>query len=109
MGLELALNVGAEHAEGPFWSTLDQRLWWVDITGHRVHCFNPTSGEDQSWNVGTDVGAVIATTRGDFLLALPGGIVTFDAITGSVDPLIDLESDKPENRGNDATCESTGR
>jgi sugar lactone lactonase YvrE len=109
VGLELAVNVGADHAEGPFWSTLDQRLWWVDITGHRVHCFNPTSGEDQSWNVGTDVGAVIATTRGDFLLALPGGIVTFDAITGSVDPLVDLESDMPENRGNDATCDSTGR
>ena len=109
MSVELAVNVRAEHAEGPCWNSADQRLWWVDITGHRVHCFDPKSGKDCSWDVGNDVGAVIPTRGPELVLALPDGLVRFDARTGSTRPLVDIESQSPENRGNDAKCDSTGR
>ena len=32
-----------EHAEGPLWDAETARLWWVDITAERVHCFDPES------------------------------------------------------------------
>lgn len=42
--VETALHVRAEHAEGPMWDEPSARLWWVDITGRRVHCFDPAPG-----------------------------------------------------------------
>ena len=32
------LSLRSEHAEGPIWDAPTARLWWVDITGERVHC-----------------------------------------------------------------------
>ena len=48
--VEVALSVRAEHAEGPLWDAATARLWWVDITGERVHCFDPESSEHSSWS-----------------------------------------------------------
>jgi sugar lactone lactonase YvrE len=45
--IEMALSIRAEHAEGPLWDAATGRLWWVDITGQRVHCFNPSRGQGQ--------------------------------------------------------------
>src|SRR5437660_585857 len=44
--VEVALSVRAEHAEGPAWDAATGRLWWVDITAQRVHCFDldPATG-----------------------------------------------------------------
>jgi sugar lactone lactonase YvrE len=43
--VEVALSV---RAEGPLWDAATSRLWWVDITGQRVHCSDPASGNDSS-------------------------------------------------------------
>lgn len=109
MRAELALYARAEHAEGPSWDRQSARLWWVDITGQRVHCFDPVSGSDCSWNVGLDTGAVILTTSGAVLLAVPNGLVKFDPDTGTVGELIAVEAELPGNRLNDAKVDSTGR
>ena len=45
--VEVALHVRAQHAEGPLWDAATGCLWWVDITGERVHCFDPTSSKVQ--------------------------------------------------------------
>ena len=37
IAVEVVLSIRAEHAEGPLWDAATARLWWVDITGHRVH------------------------------------------------------------------------
>ncbi|NQU37877.1 MAG: SMP-30/gluconolactonase/LRE family protein, partial [Actinobacteria bacterium] len=78
MTVELAIAVRAEHAEGPIWDAASQVLWWVDITGHRVHCFDPRSNRDCSWDTGCDVGAVALDSAGGVILALPNGFVRFD-------------------------------
>ena len=44
--VEVALSIWAEHDEGPLWDAATAGLWWVDITGQRVHCFDPASGND---------------------------------------------------------------
>ena len=109
MTVELALAARAEHAEGPIWDAEANVLWWVDITGHRVHCFDPTSNRDCSWDTGCDVGAVALTQAGAIVLAVPNGFATFDPVTGQSTPLADVESTMPENRTNDAKCDSAGR
>ena len=44
-----------EHAEGPIWDAPTARLWWVDITGERVHCSirSPAlPGPGRRWSTG---------------------------------------------------------
>jgi xylono-1,5-lactonase len=51
--VEVALSVRAKHAEGSLWDAATARLWRVDITGQRMHCSDPASGNDSSCaNVG---------------------------------------------------------
>lgn len=109
MTVELALATRAQHAEGPMWDAATQVLWWVDITGHRVHCFDPQTNRDCSWDTGCDVGAVALAADGDIILAVPNGFASFDPASGQITPLADVEADMPENRTNDAKCDSAGR
>lgn len=107
--VEVALHLGAEHAEGPLWDAETARLWWVDITRQRVHCFDPTSGCDSSWPTSGQPGGVVLDSAGIPVVAMPDGLATLDRATGRLDRIVPIEANKPENRANDAKVDSTGR
>ena len=46
--VELVLDAGAELGEGPSWDERRAALLWVDITGRRVHVFDPATGADDA-------------------------------------------------------------
>ena len=71
--VEVALSVRAQHAEGPLWDAATARLWWVDITAERVHCFDPESSEDSSWSTGRAAGWRGARSDGRPGGGKPGG------------------------------------
>jgi sugar lactone lactonase YvrE len=107
--VEVALNVGAEHAEGPLWDTATARLWWVDITAERVHCFDPASGDDSSWSTSGQPGGVVLGTTGEPIVASPEGLAVLDRNTGEMDLRVPIERDRAENRANDAKVDERGR
>jgi sugar lactone lactonase YvrE len=107
--VEVALNVRAEHAEGPLWDGATARLWWVDITAERVHCFDPRSSEDSSWAIGGEPGGVVLGASGEPVVASPEGLAVLDRATGELDLRVPIEQDRPENRGNDIKVDSRGR
>jgi sugar lactone lactonase YvrE len=109
VSVAVALHVRAEHAEGPIWDAATARLWWVDIAGQRVHCFDPVSGADCSWPLAEQPGGVVLDSAGDPIVATPSGLSRLDRATGSVDLLVAVERDKPENRANDAKIDGRGR
>ncbi len=109
INVEIAVEVGAEHAEGPLWDAVGARLWWVDITAQRVHCFDPDTGEDSAWAVGGQPGGVVLDAAGRPLVAMPDGLAVLDRADGSTTPLVAVEADHPENRANDAKVDSRGR
>ena len=76
--VEAALSIRAEHAEGPVWDAATARLWWVDITGQRVHCFDPASGNDSSWATCGQPGGVILGAAGEPVVASPEGLAVLD-------------------------------
>jgi len=106
---ELVLGVRAEHAEGPVWDAASARLWWVDITGERVHCSDPESGMDTSWSTPGQPGGVILDRRGEPVVASPEGLAELDRETGKTDLRIPVERDRPENRANDVKVDDRGR
>ena len=107
--VEVALSIRAEHAEGPMWDAATGRLWWVDITGQRVHCFDPASGNDSSWATAGQPGGVLLGAAGEPVVASPAGLAVLDRSTGTMDLRVPVERDRTENRANDVRTDGRGR
>jgi sugar lactone lactonase YvrE len=107
--VEVALSLRSQHAEGPLWDAATARLWWVDITGERVHCFDPESGGAWSWRTTGQPGGVVLDTTGHPVVATPDGLAVLDRATGSTELCVPIEQGKPENRANDAKVDGGGR
>ncbi len=107
--VEVALSIRAQHAEGPLWDAATARLWWVDITGERVHCFDPESSNDSSWSTAGQPGGVVLSATGEPVVANPEGLAVLDRTTASTELCVPIEQDKPENRANDAKVDDRGR
>ena len=106
---EVALSVRAEHSEGPLWDAATALLWWVDIAGERVHCFDPESGRDTSWDTGAQPGGVLLDQAGTAIVASPEGLAELDPESGALALRVPVEDDRPENRANDAKVDARGR
>ena len=111
MSVEISTIVaGAERlGEGAVWDTEDQRLWWVDITGGLIHCYNPEDKSNQSFAFGEPVGCIARRENGGLVVAAKSGFWFFDPHTGQKRHIIDPEKDQPENRFNDGTVDPAGR
>jgi sugar lactone lactonase YvrE len=103
------LSARARLGEGPLWDGSKQVLYWVDILNHRVHVFEPSSGDDCHWDVG-DVGSALALMADEKLLVAMGDRITsLDLTSGAVDTLCTVEFDAPDIRFNDGKCDPQGR
>lgn len=107
--VEVALHLRASHGEGPLWDGETARLWWIDISGQRVHCFDPASGNDCAWPVNGQPGGVVIDSQGHPVVAMPDGLCLLDRASGSTALRVPIERDRPENRANDAKVDGRGR
>lgn len=107
--VEIALNAGAELAEGPFWDSRLQRLWWVDILNKKICQFDPVTGENRHRQIDQYIGTVVPRRGSEAIVALHHGLAFFDFESGKLTPICDPEQDKPRNRFNDGKCDPMGR
>lgn len=107
--VDVTLSIRAHHPEGPLWDAATARLWWVDIVGERVHCFDPISGENRSWHTPGQPGGVVLGVSGEPVVALPEGLAVLDQDTEATELRVPIEQHKPENRANDLKVDSRGR
>ena len=107
--VEVALDMRAHHAEGPLWDAATGRLWWVNIAGRRVHCFDPVSSSDTSWSTAGQPGGVVLGPTGEPIVAVPDGLALLDIATGKTDLRVPIEQDRPGNRANDVKVDGRGR
>lgn len=107
MSVEPVLRVAATLGEGPVW--IDDRLWFVDIKGKRVHRFNPADGTIRHWDAPDQVGWVLPAATGDMVAGLRTGLHRFDPASGRFVLLHNPEPGSPGNRLNDAATDSEGR
>jgi sugar lactone lactonase YvrE len=107
--VEVALHMRPQHGEGPLWDAVTARLWWVDITGERVHCFDPHSGNDTSWSTGAQPGGVVLDVTGEPVVAVPEGLAMLNRSSGALQLLVPIEPDRPGSRANDIKVDPRGR
>ncbi len=94
--------------EGACWHREEGVLYWVDILGKKLHCYDPAMGEDRQWSIGDWLGTVAPRARGGLILALKDGLAFFDPVTANLQRLDAIETDE-QTRFNDGKCDPSGR
>jgi sugar lactone lactonase YvrE len=102
-------RAGTDCGEGPVWCSTGKLLYWVDITGSRLHCYDPARQCDTAWDMPGEIGSVVIRQNGKLLVALEQGLAFFDPATAAVEILFDPHADNPETRLNDSKCDRRGR
>lgn len=103
------LTARARLGEGPVWDGARQKLYWVDIYNHRVHCFDPASGKDQYWDVNGLVSAVALMPEQRLLIAFGNRLAALDTTTGALETLATIGFSGLGTRFNDGKCDPQGR
>ena len=105
----VALPIAAELGEGPLWDASLARLVFVDITGRRIHLFDPLTKTVRSLTVAHPVGAIACTVRGDWIAAAATGFWRVDPETGEMVPVATVEREDAGTRMNDGAVDAAGR
>ena len=95
--------------ESPVWSPVEQRLYWCDITGQKIHRFDPLSGNNETFLLPDLVTAIALRRPGGLLLSLKKDFALYDIDSRQLTYLGDPEKEKRDNRFNDAKCDRQGR
>ena len=102
-------ELAAELGEGPVWVARDRALWFVDIKKQQIHRYDPASGAKASWHAPEQVGFILPAERGGFVAGLQSGLYYFDERSGAFGLIVEVETDKPDNRLNDGVVDPSGR
>ncbi len=95
--------------EGPIWHGRAGRLYWVDITGHTVHAYEPATGRTLAALVGEPVGMIVPTRRHEVLVALQRRFAFLDLRHARITPFPVEPLLPAHHRFNDGKCDSAGR
>ncbi|MGB6041765.1 MAG: SMP-30/gluconolactonase/LRE family protein [Pirellulales bacterium] len=109
LAAKLLLDARAELGEGPIWDVARQRLWWVDIEPGILHCFDPATGSDDTYDIDQRVGTVVVRQSGGLMLAVEQGFADYDLDSRKLTVIHDPETHLPGNRFNDGKCDPMGR
>jgi sugar lactone lactonase YvrE len=107
--VEIALTARARLGEGPVWDAKRQQLFWVDVYNHRVHQFDPATGQDRYFDTGNVVSALVLTQENRLLIALGNRLAYLDLGSGLVETLCEVDFPHPDTRFNDGKCDAQGR
>lgn len=95
--------------ESPVWSPGEQALYWVDITGQKIHRFHPGNSASETFDLPEPVTALALRAKGGLVLSLRKAFALFDLESQQLTYLGNPEVDRPDNRFNDAKCDRQGR
>jgi len=107
--VECVLKADAIVGESPVWCARERALYWVDITGQKIHCFHPDTGANDTFHLPRPVTGVVLRQRGGLLATLCKDFAFFDPATEDLRSLDRVEEDKPDNRFNGGMCDRQGR
>lgn len=107
--VEVITGTHSELGEGAVWNYRTNQLYWVDITGKTLNIYTPRLGMNRELYTGQLTGTVVPAESGLAVVALQHGFYFIDPETGTKNLIVDLESEKENNRFNDGKCDPSGR
>ena len=107
--IECVVDAGALLGESTYWDPDDAVLWWIDIYGKTVHCFDPDTGIDETVLLPEYPGCLAVREAGGLVISMETGFHFFDPATGAIEPIVDPESGLADTRFNDGKTDRQGR
>jgi sugar lactone lactonase YvrE len=107
--IELLIDANAELGEGPVWDVGEQRLFWIDSLGAKVHSCDARGGAPRSWDVPEHIGSLALRRSGGAIVALRDGFYSLEFASGACCKLTDPDPGKPRIRMNDGKVDPNGR
>lgn len=104
----VAANIKSTLGESPFWNEEEQKLYWVDILGGKLHMLDPATAQEMTVDFQKPVANAVVCGKG-WILALVDGLYYWGSDTGVMKPLGAPEGYRPEVRFNDGKCDAAGR
>ena len=95
-----------ELGEGPLWHPLRRQLFWFDILNQQL--LSQDRSGAKVWKFPEMVSAAAWVSADVLLIAGERDLFLFDLETEEIEPLTDLEADKPDNRSNDGRADRQG-
>jgi sugar lactone lactonase YvrE len=106
---ELACAVCCRIGEGPVWLPAEERLLFIDVTGRRLHTFDPRAGTLTTLALDEDIGFVAPASGGGYLAGLRTGIWLLDEHGGKRRRVAPNPVDPHTLRFNDGGIDPRGR
>ncbi len=103
------VDARAELGEGALWDQRQRALYWVNILAGEIHRYDPLSGVDQVLKVPGAIGSLALRETGGIVAAIDRSFALVDPATGRIDPIAEVEPDRPDNRMNDGKPDRQGR
>lgn len=94
--------------ENPLWDSGGQVLYYIDNSGMKIHCHDPESGRNQSWQLPEVITTLGLRERGGAVVTLTSGIQFFDFHTGELQMVQPLGT-PPDYVYNDGVVDRSGR
>ena len=94
--------------ESPFWHPDENRLYWIDIHGRRVHRLDPATGAREHWELPQEPGCIAPAARGGLVLALRDGIYRARSWRGPLQCIVAFRHAE-HSRFNDGKADPLGR
>ena len=92
--LECIWEVQAICGEGPLWIKADQSLYFVDIDGQKLHCYEETSNARRSLELEEKTGWVLPRcNHKDFVAGCDSGVYFMDKSSGKMTFVMNPEPD----------------
>jgi sugar lactone lactonase YvrE len=107
--LQLVVDAKAILGEGPCWDGGRNLLYWVDITGNKLHIHDSVAHTNRVIEVDQSPGAVVLRRSGGAVLAMKDGFYALDLETEQLTLLAKPDGEPPSNRFNDGKCDAAGR
>lgn len=107
MNVDVALDCRCQLGEGPIWDYRSARILFVDINGHRIHAYDPSSQAHESFDCGEYVSAIALAAHGGYAVTLQHDIAWFADGKIAERPLT-VESGR-KTRFNDGYVDPRGR
>jgi sugar lactone lactonase YvrE len=109
VSLTVTLDVRAELGECPVWSVEEQALYFVDIKGKALHCFEPATGAHRTFPMPEEIGCIGFRKGGGFIAGFRSGLWLLDGDGNRMQKLADNPEDQGTSRFNDGRIDPAGR
>jgi len=107
--VDVVLEAGCIHAEGPVWEEKERRLYWTDIESRTLWRLDPDEGRSESWTMREKVCSIAFREAKGLLIAFESGLSFYDLDARAEERIVEIESDIPVTRLNDGRCDRQGR